>query len=104
MGNQRCNSLLNKARNYMRQDLHIATKIGEPIGLGCEDMDGLFKTKTNTNLNIDVNVEEEILPLPQGMSLKDGLFKFPPCQVSHSIIELKELVNNVINEAIESKE
>ena len=38
------------------------------------------------------------------MSLKDGLFKFPPCQVSQSIIELKELINNVINEAIESKE
>ena len=66
--NKRCNSLLNKARNYMRQDLHIATKIGEPIGLGCEDMDDLFKTKTNTNLNIDINVEEEILPLPQGMN------------------------------------
>ena len=65
--NKKCNSLLNKARNYMRQDLHIATKIEEPFGLGSEDMDDLFKTKTNTNIDIDINVEEEILPLPQGM-------------------------------------
>ena len=67
-----------------------------------EDMEEMLRTKTNTNLKLDMNVEEELLPLPEGMALNDGLFKFPSCQVSQSIIELKNLLENVINEALEA--
>ena len=39
-----------------------------------------------------MDFEEQLLPLPQGMTLVDGLFKFPKCQVSKSMIELKDLI------------
>ena len=65
-------------------------------------MEEMLRTKTNTNLKLDMNVEEELLPLPEGMALNDGLFKFPNCRVSQSIIELKNLLENVMNEALEA--
>ena len=102
--NKKCCSILGQARMLMKKDLHVVTKIEEKASLGKEDLEDLLQTKTNTNLKIDVSQEEELLPLPQGMSLNDGLFKFPTCQVSTSMIDLKALIDNVINEALEVKD
>ena len=37
------------------------------------------------------------------MSLNDGLFKFPTCHVSTSVLEVVKLVQNTIKEALEVK-
>ena len=101
--NQRCQSLLGQARILMKKDLHVAAKIEDSSSkFNNEDMEEILRTKTNTNFKLDMSVEEELLPLPEGMALNDGLFKFPNCQVSQSIIELKNLLENVVNEALEA--
>ena len=38
------------------------------------------------------------------MSLNDGLFKFPTCHVSTSVLEVVKLVQNTIKEALEVKD
>ena len=38
------------------------------------------------------------------MSLNDGLFKFPTCHVSSSVIEVEKLVQTTIKEALEVKD
>jgi len=43
------------------------------------------------------------LALPKGISLKDGLFKFPSCQVSTSMLDLMKLVEEVLEEATAGK-
>ena len=43
------------------------------------------------------------MALPKGISLNDGLFKFPSCQVSTSMLDLMKLVEEVLEEATAGK-
>ena len=100
--NKRCKSILNQARLLMKKHLHVTENINETVD--AQDIEELLKTKTNTNIKIDMSLEEELLPLPDGVSLNDNLFQFPSCQVSQSVIELKDLIDKVLSEAIDAKD
>ena len=100
--NKRCKSILSQARLLMKKHLHVTENINETVD--AQDIEELLKTKTNTNIKIDMSLEEELLPLPDGVSLNDNLFQFPSCQVSQSVIELKDLIDKVLSEAIDAKD
>lgn len=103
--NKKCRGILAKARHLMKKDLHMATIIEDKSVMSKEDVEDLIKNETNfKTIDIDCNIEEELLPLPQGMSLNDGLFKFPRCQVSCSVLDLIILVKEVIAEALEAND
>ena len=93
--NKRCKTILKNARILMKKDLHVTTIIESSPRLDQEDLEKMLKkSETFPDISIEMDFEEQLLPLPQGMSLVDGLFKFPKCQVSKSIIELKDLIGN----------
>ena len=93
--NKRCKTILKNARILMKKDLHVTTIIESSPRLDQEDLEKMLKkSETFPDISIEIDFEEQLLPLPQGMSLVDGLFKFPKCQVSKSIIELKALIGN----------
>ena len=93
--NKRCKTILKNARILMKKDLHVTTIIESSPRLDQEDLEKMLKkSETFPDISIEMDFEEQLLPLPQGMSLVDGLFKFPKCQVSKSIIELKALIGN----------
>ena len=93
--NKRCKTILKNARILMKKDLHVTTIIESSPRLDQEDLEKMMKkSETFPDISIEMDFEEQLLPLPQGMSLVDGLFKFPKCQVSKSIIELKDLIGN----------
>ncbi len=98
--NKRCKTILAKARLLMKQHLHNTTILDVDDREALEDS---IRTATNTvDLKIDLNLEEELLPLPEGMSLNDGLFNFPKCQVSLSAIEIVKLAKATIKEALDA--
>ena len=77
----------------MKKDLHVTTIIEGSPPLDQENLEKMLKkNETFPDISIEMDFEEQLLPLPQGMSLVDGLFKFPKCQVSKSMIELKDLI------------
>ena len=93
--NKRCKTILKNARILMKKDLHVTTIIESSPRLDQEDLEKMLKkSETFPDISIEMDFEEQLLPLPQGMTLVDGLFKFPKCQVSKSIIELKDLIGN----------
>ena len=49
--------------------------------------------------SIDPSVEEDLLPLPKGMSLDKSVFEFPKCQVSQTTFKIKDLVKETLEEA-----
>ena len=91
--NKRCKTILKNARNLMKKDLHVTKIIEGSSPLDQKDLEQMLKkSETFPDISIEMDFEEQLLPLPQGMTLVDGLFKFPKCQVSKSMIELKDLI------------
>ena len=93
---KRCTAILVKARQLMKMDLHQTVTLEAKSSLNQSEAEETFKTEFN--VNIDMDEEEALLPLPIGISLNDGLFKFPTCQVSVSMIEVVKLVEEVLDE------
>ena len=91
--NKRCKTILKNARILMKKDLHVTKIIEGSSPLDQKDLEEMLKkSETFPDISIEMDFEEQLLPLPQGMTLVDGLFKFPKCQVSKSMIELKDLI------------
>ena len=90
---KRCKTILKNARILMKKDLHVTKIIEGSSPLDQKDLEQMLKnSETFPDISIEMDFEEQLLPLPQGMTLVDGLFKFPKCQVSKSMIELKDLI------------
>ena len=109
--NKRCQNILAKARNIMKEDLHIATQVEPPNPAEVEkSVDQTIKTEMGMGLDdilsesseIDVASDELSLPLPVGMSLPSsvGLFVLPKCQVSNSVFKLVALTKETLEESV----
>ena len=107
--NKRCQNVLAKARNIMKEDLHLSTHVEPPNHKEIEkSVDQTVKTEMGIDLEkllaedsqIDVDGDELSLPLPVGMSLPSavGLFVLPKCHVSNSVFKLMQLVEETLEE------
>ena len=102
--NKRCKSILSEARVLMKKDLHKSENVGSG-SMSQKEAEEILATATNVDWkNVDMDYEEELLPLPQGLTLNDGLFRFPTCQVSSAVIAISNLVQKTVSEAIEANE
>jgi hypothetical protein len=62
-------------------------------------VDQKYLEETLITESIDPSVEEDLLPLPKGMSLDKSVFEFPKCQVSQTTFKIKDLVKETLEEA-----
>ena len=61
----------------MKKDLHNSVLVKEKPEMTKEEVEEQLRTATtNANLRIDIEMEEELLPLPKGITFKDFL---KPC-------------------------
>ena len=62
-------------------------------------VDQKYLEETLITESIDPSVEEDLLPLPKGMSLDKSVFDFPKCQVSQTTFKVRDLVKETLEEA-----
>lgn len=92
--NKRCQMLLVKGRELMKEDLHLSVTVDRLPEVVQKDLENTLFIES-----IDPSVEEDMLPLPRGMSLDKSVFTFPKCQVSQSVFKLMEMVKETLEEA-----
>lgn len=80
VGNKRCNELLLRARKLIKRDIFPTQQVGENASDSIPD-----------NIDSESNAE-------QTFKSKQKFFAFPACQVSESILKLKELLNEIVTE------
>ena len=83
-----CQNLLTEAREIMKQDLFITTKVG---------------METIENIDEGNEASEDFLAIPPNFPLPDAAFQFPACQVSSSVLELMALVRRSLDAASRAK-
>ena len=84
-----CQNLLTEAREIMKRDLFISTKVSP-------------NEIENMENNSDGD-DEDILALPPNFPLPENTFQFPSCQISSSVLDLLALARKGLDDASVAK-
>ena len=80
--------VLGKAREIMKEALHNVTYVDVATTMNDEQVKREFSLPSDAELSRSVP-ELEGLSLPEGVVVDESLFRFPKCQVSQHVLQVK---------------
>ncbi|CAB4065431.1 ZW10 [Lepeophtheirus salmonis] len=94
--NKKLSSYLFEARTTIKQPLYETIRVSNDV---IKEEQALLKLKSKVHT---FPINEEDLPLPDKDIFKSSQFSFPNCLISKSVLELKNIIYRILDEAVES--